>query len=159
VTSAQTLANYSIDNGITVLQAAVHAIVKSQVFLTVSQLSTGTYNLSVTNVADLAGNIMPNLIVMPFTASFGVNNEPAASPVRVYPNPAIDRINIEWNEYHAGSVLVSLSGLAGNKVFSEKLTINGTKSTTIDTENLGSGLYILEIKGDDMISRTKLMIR
>jgi endonuclease I len=159
VASAETEANYSINNGITVEQAAVHSIVKSQVFLTVSQLLGGAYELTIQNVADLAGNVMPAQIVMPFTTSFGVGDDLIQNPCLVYPNPTTGHINIEWLDENPGSVTVSLYGMAGTRAFSQQFTFNGNKSLQVDTGKLNSGLYILEVKSDENIYRTKLMVR
>lgn len=159
VASAETEANYSISNGITVEQAAVHQIVKSQVFLTVSQLSGGTYELTVQNVADLVGNVMQASVVTPFTTSFGVNESLNENIVNIYPNPTEGIINIEWVNEWQGNVSVSLHGIAGNSVFSANIPGNGIRSLKIDHKKTVSGLYILELKSEDGVYRTKLMIR
>jgi len=159
VTSAQTISNYNINNGITVQQAAVHSIIKSQVFLTVSTLTTGSYELTIQNVADLVGNVMPAPVVMPFSASFGINDDLTANDLNIYPNPTNGKINVEWMGKMPGNVMVSIYSLAGVKEFSEQFIISSENSLTVDAGMLVNGLYILEVKGDKNISRTKLMIR
>jgi endonuclease I len=156
-TSAETLANYSINNGVSVIQAAVHSIVKSQVFLTTSELAGGSYNLTVQNVADLAGNIMAST-VFPFTST-GLDENTFSEKFRIYPNPADGRINIEWKDESHENVTISIYGTAGAKMFSEQLQVNGNKNLSIDSPGLGRGLYIMEIKSDDFIGRNKLIIR
>ncbi|MBK6914258.1 MAG: discoidin domain-containing protein [Ignavibacteriales bacterium] len=53
--SAQNSGNYSITNGITVLSASLSG---SQVTLTTSQHTAGTYTVTINNVTDLSGNII-----------------------------------------------------------------------------------------------------
>ena len=159
VTSAQTVGNYTIDNGITVQQAAVHSIIKSQVFLTVSQLATGTYNLTIQNVADLAGNIMQGQVVTPFTAVFGINDGNQEIPFTVYPNPTSGKINIDWEGVHGGAITISISGLTGNVVHKEQMMINGNKTLNIDAGYLESGIYLLEIRDEDSVYRSRIIIK
>jgi hypothetical protein len=49
--------------------------------------------------------------------------------------------------------------MAGNRAFSQQFAFNGNKNLLVDTGNLNSGLYILEVKSDENIYRTKLMVR
>jgi endonuclease I len=159
VTSAQTLSNYNINNGISVQQAAVHSIIKSQVFLTTSQLVGGSYELTVQNVADLVGNVMPVPVVLPFTTTYGVDEDLTGNHLSIYPNPSNGKINIEWINKMPENVTVSIYSMTGVREFSEQFIISSKKSLTIDAGKLINGLYMLEIKGDENVSRTKLMIR
>ena len=158
VTSAQTVTNYSIDNGITVEQAAVHAIVKSQVFLTVSPLATGTYNLTINNIGDLNGNFMAAPVVVPFTASFGLN-ENNSEEFRIYPNPAHGLVHIEIMDDLSMPVSVNIFNVSGQKVYFETFAGNGQNILTIDAADFVEGLYIIELRTDKMVSHTKLIIR
>jgi hypothetical protein len=159
VTSAQTVANYSINNGITVEQAAVHSIIKSQVFLTVSTLSGGTYNLTIDNVGDLNGNFMQTPVVMPFTTSFGIGEKNISHRIGVYPNPSDGKINIEWLDGFSGIIEIKIYGIAGMEVFSKQFPGGTNENPVIDASDLESGLYILEISNGENSSRTKLMIK
>ena len=156
-TSAQTLSNYSIDNGITVEQALVHSIVKSQVFLTTSELVGGNYELTVQGVKDLVGNEMESA-VLPFSTTFGIIDLSSAEKLSVYPNPVSTILNISWNSEKTENITLSIYSCAGNKVFSGQYGISGNKILTVDTRHLGSGLYILEVRGEENISRAKLMV-
>jgi endonuclease I len=56
--SAETSSNYSINNGIEVLDAKLHTFQDYIVFLTVSKLQSNDYTLTVENIEDMAGNVM-----------------------------------------------------------------------------------------------------
>lgn len=55
ISTAQNISNYSISNGISVLNAALTA---AEVTLTTSAHESGTYTVTVNNVTDLSGNII-----------------------------------------------------------------------------------------------------
>jgi endonuclease I len=156
--SAESVANYQINNGITISQAALHSIIKSQVFLTTSPLIGGAYELTIQNVADPIGNVMPGPVVLPFTTTYGVAETGAQACLQVYPNPAHDRLNIDWNPDTGETVTINLFNITGQKVYSVRSRVNGRETLHIDTGNFGRGLYMLEIKGTERNARTKVMI-
>jgi len=157
--SAETLANYSINNSITITQAAVHSIIKSQVFLTTSQLIGGNYELTIQNVADLVGNVMTAPVVMPFSTTYGVEEPGVELTVTVYPNPAKDRINIDVIDLSDEIFTISLFNITGQKVYSEQVSMQGKLTYSINTTGFAQGLYLLHIKGDSKTVRTKVMIK
>lgn len=159
VASAENLDNYVINNGITVEQAAVHSIVKSQVFLTTSQLIGGSYELTVNHIADLVGNVMQTAIVMPFTTTYNVDEPGNNVKINVFPNPSDGKINIEWLDENPENLTVSLFGVTGTRAYSQQVSHSASRRLVIDTEDLAGGMYILEVKGDKNISRTKVMVR
>jgi len=154
--TAQNVANYSINKGVTVSQAILHSFVKTQVNLTVSALEGGDYELTVQNVKDLVGNAMSQVIV-PFNST-GVN-EQAEMAARIYPNPTSGKINIEWLDPEPGTVSVNLFNCAGIRVLSNDFPVNGANIMVMDAGDLKAGLYILEIRSEEKFSHTKLMIR
>jgi hypothetical protein len=155
-TSAETLSNYSINNDVSITEAKQHSIVKSQVFLTTSTLPGGEFELSVSNVADLNGNSMET-VVIPFTAS-GINDPTVINSQEIFPNPSDGHFQVEWNYGNAQAVLVNLYNLTGKKLFSEELNPVGNM-LTFDFDDISNGLYIIEIRSDNVISRSKVMIR
>jgi hypothetical protein len=154
--TAQNVANYSINKGVTVQQAVLHPFVKSQVNLTVSPLEGGDYELTVQNIKDLVGNAMSQVVV-PFNST-GVD-EQAELAARIYPNPTAGKINIEWLESKPGKITVNIFNTAGIRVLYEEIPVNGPNILVLDAGNLELGLYILEIRGEEKFSHTKLMIR
>jgi hypothetical protein len=156
-TSAETLANYSINNGVTVLEASQHGIIKSQVFLTVSPLQGGSYELTVQGVADLVGNVMESTVV-PFTST-GINDLSANANLSVYPNPSNGTFSIKWNGEKQENVVVSLYTVTGMKAYSETSTLGGDGIISIDAGQLNGGFYLLEVKGAYNLSRCKIMIK
>ncbi|MDZ7742092.1 MAG: endonuclease [Bacteroidota bacterium] len=69
--TAEDLANYSINNDVVIESALQHAFIKSQVNLTVTQMPNADFELQVENIADMAGNVMdPQSIQFTYT---GIN--------------------------------------------------------------------------------------
>jgi endonuclease I len=157
-TSAETIANYSINNGITVVRAYVHGIVKSRVFVVTGFLAGGNHELTIINIGDLVGNIMPAAIVMPFSTSFGVG-EDLSGKFSVYPNPTDRIVNIEWGGQQSHPLSYYIYRMTGSKVMSGDLPDDGHGSIRIDVSVLPAGLYIFEMKSEASVERIKLMVR
>lgn len=156
-TSAENIANYGIDNGITVTQARVHDFVKSQVYLVVSPLEAGSYNLSVNNISDLVGNKM-SMTVIPFTAT-GLDEKSMQNTVRIFPNPADEEIFIEWPGERQETMSVNIMSVTGARVYSGELTPGINRTYSVPVNGLMSGLYMIEVRSGENIARTKIMIR
>jgi hypothetical protein len=83
-----------------------------------------------------------------------VNIKKAQSPeIRVFPNPARNHLNIEWN----GQIIspeISLYDITGRKVYSTSVPSSSDSAIRLNTNSYKTGLYILQIKtGDHVISR------
>lgn len=71
--------------------------------------------------------------------------EAARADMKVYPNPATDLLHIEWkNAVQNAAVSLTLSNLAGQKVYNEQLSWKG-QSLQISTGSLAPGLYLLSV--------------
>jgi endonuclease I len=154
--SAETVSNYSINNDIAVEQANMHSFIKSQVYLTVSPLEGGDYELTVENVADMAGNVM-GASTAPFSST-SVGEASLNDMLVVYPNPSSGNFTVECYE-NPGNVMVNLYNLSGKIVYSEEFELSGGNSIQIHTRHLGEGMYFLEIKGEGFLFREKLIIQ
>lgn len=84
----------------------------------------------------------------------GVKNLDIESKVSVYPNPAKDRINIQFDENYPAKSL-SICNALGAVVYTETLT---SKQTAILLDNFDSGVYFLKIELPDAILSKKLVI-
>jgi len=81
-------------------------------------------------------------------------NNIATANVRVFPNPNNGQFTINWLENTKGfeATMYSLNGQA-------IVHVDTNENTTVVAANgIAAGLYILEVKGDDKVFRTKLTI-
>ena len=65
------------------------------------------------------------------------------SPIKIYPNPAIDKITVSYNQLTEGSNLI-IYNLAGNKVVSDNLVV-GSSLYTLNISALAAGTYLAEV--------------
>ncbi len=157
--SAENTANYSVNNGIVVQEANQHALVKSQVFLTVSTMAAGDYTLNVKDVEDLVGNIMEP-ISLEYTFVLGIDDLIVANSLSVFPNPAGELVNLEFIATAPSQCKLSLANVLG-KVFSfDQYQIQTGKNTIqIDLSGLTSGVYILILETEDKLIQHRLIVR
>ena len=77
---------------------------------------------------------------------------------RVYPNPATDRVQFEFNGIELGSVDVKVVNMAGQTVHTATIDAMGT--TTMDVAHLESGIYFFHMTSTNGLSRVeKVSIR
>lgn len=88
------------------------------------------------------------------TATIGTIEELALQKVKIYPNPASEQITIDLASDLSASV--SLLDVAGKMVYSNMT--HGEQLLTINTQNLPSGLYIVQIELNGHISNHKLIL-
>jgi hypothetical protein len=75
----------------------------------------------------------------------------------VFPNPATDIINIEFSGFEDGGS-VSIFDMSGRKIIHQILEAE-SKTHSINTTFLSSGLYIIELQGVGEMKRTKISIQ
>jgi hypothetical protein len=82
--------------------------------------------------------------------------EVEASNFQIYPNPAQDFIQIEWNAPTAGEAALRIMDGSGREIFQKNLAqISGKNAQSFSTQNLHKGLYFIQLNND----RSKLVIK
>ncbi len=151
--TAETLANFQIDNGITVISAAQHSFDKSKVILTVSPMSQTSYILTVDAIEDLAGNAMSNQQIT-FTSTFSIDETNQAN-WQIFPNPVENTLNISINNYSSIIKDISIFDFSGRKIM--HINNNKTNTISIDVADLNNGVYFVEIIGENKIITSKFV--
>jgi hypothetical protein len=86
---------------------------------------------------------------------FGFENE----EVLIYPNPVAQHITIKV-PVNVTSATVTITSLDGKRIYSNNLTVQQNQSLLIDLENKpSSGVYLLEIKGNNFSKSAKIMVK
>ena len=147
-TSAENLDNYAITSDITIQSAVLHAFDKTRVNLTITQVTSGiTYDLTISNVQDLSGNVMESQ-----TESFtwvGLEEIFETGTLVIYPNPADENINLTFSLKQAASVEVSLSDISGRQLLVNNYqATSGRNQLSINVGNLAKGLYLMHVNTD-----------
>lgn len=79
--------------------------------------------------------------------------------LNVYPNPASDVINVEYNAV-AGNYTVSLLDLQGRVIFSSDANnVAGTQTTAVPVSNIASGSYIVKVSGNGISKVQNVVIK
>jgi hypothetical protein len=155
-TTAENIANYSIEN-VTIEAAMQHAFNKTEVNLTVSELS-GEYDLTVENVEDLFGNVMEPQTI-PFSY-LGIGEFILDSEVRIFPNPAREQVNVSFTSRKEFSLDIIVADISGRKLLKKKVFArNGTNNITLDVHNFEPGIYMIRLSGAKGALNQKLVIK
>jgi len=144
--TAENTGNYVIDNGITVESATQHAFNKAQVNLTISSLVPGeNYNISINNVADLAGNVMDE-----YSTSFsylGLEEIIDNSTLSIYPNPARNKLNIDFSLLKDAEISIIITDISGKQIQNKNVVAQtGSNKYILDVSNVSKGFYIIRLK-------------
>jgi endonuclease I len=144
--SAAEIQNYAITDGINVINAYRNSFLHNNIFLQVSGLSLGTHEITVTNIKDLAGNIMDPQTIS-FNSEFTGITDLQFSNYTIFPNPSKGKITITNAALVKEVNLMDVSG----KVIQ---TIAGGISENIEVYNLQNGVYLIQIV--DILNNTSL---
>lgn len=113
-----------------------------------------TFHLTSDTGADNTGGYYQSLIL-------GVNeNSQLADGFAVYPNPATDKIQVQFSNDGASSVRISLINLAGQEVYArdaDQLS-TGENIQTIAVDGLEKGTYFVRIASADAVATQKITI-
>jgi endonuclease I len=156
--SAENIANYSLDNGISVIAANQHTFNKKQVNLEVSGMTSGTdYTLNIQGVKDLTDNEME-----PFETTFNwvaIGEISFISSSTIYPNPADNFTTITLVAEKNETINIALYDIGGRLVYHNEVNLTfGSNSFTIDTNPFNNGFYQLKISNDSGRINHKLII-
>jgi hypothetical protein len=155
--SAENPANYTINNGVTVESVLQHSFNKSQVNLTVSEMS-GNYELTVMNVEDNSGNIMDTQVI-PFTF-VGINEWPVEDQVKVYPNPLTGGLNVSFVATEDFDINIRINDISGRQVLNENYhSKQGVNKLNYNMEQFDRGIYFLNMTGGNGTLNYKLILR
>ncbi len=131
--------------------------------------STGTYYVKVYGYSGAtSATACYTLKISTSTSNFklidgsdeGTTIEAVAEPVlKLYPNPATDKLNIEFLSTTTGAAKLSVYNLSGQKVFTaETETTEGINTQSINTNALSNGVYIFEVYSNGETQRMKFTI-
>jgi hypothetical protein len=155
--SAENTTNYYINNGVIVEEANQHALVKSQVFLTVSTMENGDYTLNIKDIEDLSGNVM-----QPYAQDFsylGIGELIAGGSLNMFPNPSTGNTAIEFEIRRDEVVRIKLFNVLGGCVHDQILNASqGNNRYLIDVSGLEPGVYLLTFAVGNELVRQRLIV-
>ena len=152
-TTAETLSNYQINNGVTVSNAVHHSFDKKKVILTLAGLQGGTYTLTVDGVEDLAGNAI-SLEQIDFTSSYSLE-ELVENSFVIYPNPANEVLFVEAQNLNLDDAEIKIYDFTGRTI--DFSISNKAGSIKVDVATFESGVYFIEIKSGESTLTSKFV--
>ncbi len=97
--------------------------------------SQGAYNVCQTATNSCGPHVYCTPVVV---SSVGLETEKGNNPIKVYPNPAADRVFLTWSDSPFSWIIRDVSGRSLMQGFSE------TETTAVNIEGLAKGMYLIE---------------
>lgn len=90
-------------------------------------------------------------------AGLGLSSNTLLSEIRLYPNPAINQVNISLNPASAEPGEIQLYDISGRTIMRKSMD-PGSSLVSLDVSGLGSGIYFIRISSSDGSVSKKVMI-
>jgi len=132
--SAETIENYSIDNGAIITNASRHPFQNARVTLTVLDALNGNYTLTASDINDLLGNTTAETVG--YFQMIGIH-ESSIPKLNVYPNPTTGQLFLTGLEENKTIEIVNTLGeiVLKTQAHNKELQLN---------MNLENGLYFIQ---------------
>ncbi|RLD80311.1 MAG: hypothetical protein DRJ15_07360 [Bacteroidetes bacterium] len=90
----------------------------------------------------------------------GVEEPVAFTELEVFPNPATDALNVNFQLDNSQSIEMRLVNVTGEAIYSDKLTnVSGSVNHKIDVSNFAKGIYILNLTSGEGTVNKKIIIK
>ena len=81
------------------------------------------------------------------------------STLEIYPNPAKDILRVDFKNSSEGTLILEIRNMAGQAVYIEKLTNDGSSHADINIQNLRPGMYVLRVTDEKQIIGDRKFIK
>jgi hypothetical protein len=123
---------------------------------TVVYLGNGVYNIVLT-ATNACGTSTDTIAV---NVNIGLIDNPLASSLNVYPNPAQYSVNVSFHEVGSADVQIILRDAQGRNVINMNDRMqSGNYSKDLDVSSLARGIYMLEIKSGSLTAHRRISIK
>jgi endonuclease I len=154
-THASELSNYSFNTSIQVVSANRHAIQTHVIILRVTSVTVGVHSLTVSNIADIAGNVMNEQTISFFSPYTNLDDLTALEGVLMYPNPTINGVITLENTRNV--VSADVYDISGRIVH---LVDNSDRLQRIVIGGLPNGVLVVVCKTtDNQIIRRQIVVQ
>jgi hypothetical protein len=120
-----------------------------------------SHDLVLSTYQDGATNFIADLFVMLVDGNLvSVANEQLnhEEKVTVYPNPANEQINMQFNHLVNGKASVKIFDSLGALVSAENINEINNKLFTLDVTNMSNGFYFIEIENNGLVTKKKFVV-
>ena len=120
-------------------------------------VSIGTVQVRETAKTGCLGDI--DSINVALTPNTGIATVDFLNGLKVFPNPANNFVNIEFESLMKQHVEVSMLNMLGQKIFTETVTgFIGNYNRNINTSEIKKGIYFIEVKTENGSTQMKIVI-
>jgi hypothetical protein len=116
---------------------------------------TGSFIVKVTATDPAMASVSSSLTLRVIDAS-GLDEQTMEQNIRVYPNPAKDKIAISFGAVLNGKAVVKVTNLVGKEIFSG--TVNTNSITDIDLKGYPKGIYMISLVIDGAVINKKIFL-
>lgn len=89
-----------------------------------------------------------------------INEIESNSKLNIYPNPTNTNTTVSFSLSNESNVTINVTDLAGKVIYTNALgTVNGAQNVTVNTENLTSGVYMVNVSINGTVSTEKLIVK
>ena len=100
------------------------------------------------------------MVRLNFDPSLSVSELENNVGMSVYPNPTNTNTTVSFSLTNESNVTINVTDLAGKVVYTNALgTVNGAQNVNVNTENLTSGVYMVNVSVNGTVSTEKLIVR
>lgn len=79
--------------------------------------------------------------------------------IRLFPNPAMNKVEIEITGFDPGYLQVQIIDMNGNKIRDDKRSAFKGNEIIVLMFAVNPGIYLLQVRQDKKLARTKLIVR
>lgn len=103
------------------------------------------------NTVTTPGLVVTQGILQPILQGTGINDNPLAlEGMSIYPNPASNQLNIQFNRDRNLDIMLKLTDISGREQYLKKIkNHNGLALITMDFKAYASGVYMLQVETTD----------
>ena len=84
----------------------------------------------------------------------------STTKISVYPNPAINELNVNWTNEQTGKAHISITDVTGRMVYESAFDMAAASGNVqLDISNINSGIYFIAIKSESISYTNKLLIQ
>jgi len=123
---------------------------------TMIYLGNGGYTVSLI-VTNACGS---DTMTYNINVNIGLDENPLANSLNVYPNPADYRVNVNFTAVNSADAVIRLIDAQGREVLrSNERAQGGVFNYSMDVSDLASGMYMIEIQSGELTAHRRLTVK
>ena len=112
---------------------------------------------------DSSGNIIEAegfvLVIGEYDAPLSIAKNDFSSSVKLFPNPARNFINVQFDSGEKSLNRITIYNLSGKVIYENNNTNTSNNMTTINTESIAPGTYLIQMLFDNELHNKKVIIK